>query len=106
MDTTTRPGLPDHAAAAIELARQVRNHRIDVLHVHSDADRKVGQLAALLTGTPVTALPASGDGATILGPGTPDTGAVATEMTRASALRPDIGATLDDLDRLSGLTGG
>ncbi|MGD9753449.1 MAG: glycosyltransferase [Acidimicrobiia bacterium] len=40
-------------AAAIALARQVRNHRIDVLHVHSDADRKVGQIAALVTGTPV-----------------------------------------------------
>jgi glycosyltransferase involved in cell wall biosynthesis len=39
--------------AALALARQIRDRRIDLLHVHSDPDRRVGQLAALLTGTPV-----------------------------------------------------
>jgi glycosyltransferase involved in cell wall biosynthesis len=40
-------------AAAFELARHIRQRAIDVVHVHSDRDRKVGHLAALLTGTPV-----------------------------------------------------
>lgn len=43
----------DGPAAAARLARALRRERIDVLHVHSDADRKVGQLAALLARVPV-----------------------------------------------------
>lgn len=40
-------------ALAFELARHLRHLHIDVVHVHSGPDRKVGQLAALLTRTPV-----------------------------------------------------
>lgn len=40
-------------AAAFELSRHLRLHDIDLVHVHSDADRKVGHLAALLSGRPV-----------------------------------------------------
>lgn len=40
-------------AAALELSRHLRHHAIDIVHVHSDPDRKVGQLAALLTRTMV-----------------------------------------------------
>jgi glycosyltransferase involved in cell wall biosynthesis len=52
------PILLDHgddglAAAAFELGRHVRHRDIDIIHVHSDQDRKVGQLAAVLTGRPV-----------------------------------------------------
>ncbi len=45
----------DHGAAvaAIELAQHLRRLRIDLLHVHSDEDRKVGQLAALMCGVAV-----------------------------------------------------
>lgn len=35
------------------LARLVRDGGVDLLHVHSDSDRKLAQVAALLTGTPV-----------------------------------------------------
>jgi glycosyltransferase involved in cell wall biosynthesis len=46
-----RPGrLPVTVA---KLTRLVRRRRVDVLHVHSGPDRKIGQTAALLTGTPV-----------------------------------------------------
>jgi glycosyltransferase involved in cell wall biosynthesis len=41
------------ASTAARLARLVRRRRIDILHVHSGPDRKVGHLAALATGTPV-----------------------------------------------------
>ena len=41
-----------HACLA-RLIRLLRHEQIDVLHVHSGIDRKVGQLAALATGVPV-----------------------------------------------------
>ncbi len=45
-----RSSLP---SVVLRLTRLLRRERIDVLHVHSDIDRKVGQLAALLAGVPV-----------------------------------------------------
>lgn len=39
--------------AVKRLAERLRADHVDLLHVHSDRDRKVGQLAALFTGVPV-----------------------------------------------------
>jgi glycosyltransferase involved in cell wall biosynthesis len=35
------------------VARAIRRHHVDLVHVHSDTDRKVGELAALVTRTPI-----------------------------------------------------
>lgn len=45
---------PIGAPVAVKrLAEHLRADDVDLLHVHSDRDRKVGQLAALVTGVPV-----------------------------------------------------
>lgn len=46
-------GLFGAPAAVKRLVQHLRRHDVDLLHVHSDRDRKVGQLAALVTGVPV-----------------------------------------------------
>jgi len=48
-----RHGDEGTLAAALELSRHVRRRGIDLIQVHSGPDRKVGQLAAVLTGVPV-----------------------------------------------------
>lgn len=40
-------------AVVRKLVRIIRRDDIDLIHVHSDVDRKLGQVAGLLTGTPV-----------------------------------------------------
>jgi glycosyltransferase involved in cell wall biosynthesis len=46
-----RAGSGPRTVAA--LARMIRREQVDVVHVHSDIDRKYGQLASLLAGVPV-----------------------------------------------------
>jgi glycosyltransferase involved in cell wall biosynthesis len=41
------------AGVVARLVRIIRRNDIDLIHVHSDVDRKLGQVAGLLTGTPV-----------------------------------------------------
>jgi glycosyltransferase involved in cell wall biosynthesis len=58
VDAGARPTVlaarpPSTLVAAARVARLVRRRAVDVVHVHSGPDRKVGQLAALATGVPV-----------------------------------------------------
>lgn len=53
--TSPLPGLAGAAHRVLRLRRALHTHRATVVHVHSDPDRKHGQVAALLTGTPVVA---------------------------------------------------
>jgi glycosyltransferase involved in cell wall biosynthesis len=51
VDLAYRPG---HELQLVRrLVALLRSERIDLLHVHSDVDRKLGQVAALVTGIPV-----------------------------------------------------